>query len=104
MLETVDLKKQISRAQYDRELLRHQLELHKLAFNLYQKKRALVIVFEGWDAAGKGGAIKRITECLNPRETGPARLRGAAHRRAHRRGQDPPLSVAVLAAVGAARG
>ena len=67
MLETVDLKKQISRAQYDRELLRHQLELHKLAFNLYQKKRSLVVVFEGWDAAGKGGAIRRLTGKLDPR-------------------------------------
>ena len=67
MLETVDLKKQISSAQYNRDLLRYQLELQKLALNLYQKKRSLVIVFEGWDAAGKGGAIRRLTEKLDPR-------------------------------------
>ena len=67
MLETVDLKKQLGRKEYDRELLRHQLELRKLAFGLYQKKRSLVIVFEGWDAAGKGGAIRRLTEKLDPR-------------------------------------
>jgi polyphosphate kinase 2 (PPK2 family) len=67
MLETVDLKKQLTRAQYTRGLLRYQLELHELAFQLYQKKRTLVVVFEGWDAAGKGGAIRRLTEKLDPR-------------------------------------
>ena len=34
---------------------------------MYLQKRPVVIAFEGWDAAGKGGAIKRITEKLDPR-------------------------------------
>ena len=34
---------------------------------MYQQKRPVIIAFEGWDAAGKGGAIKRITEKLDPR-------------------------------------
>jgi polyphosphate kinase 2 (PPK2 family) len=34
---------------------------------VYQQKRPVVLVFEGWDAAGKGGVIKRITEKLDPR-------------------------------------
>ena len=67
MLETVDLKRQISRAQYDRQLVKLQVELHNLAFELYQEKRTLIVVYEGWDAAGKGGNIRRVTEKLDPR-------------------------------------
>ena len=67
MLETIDLTKTISREEYVESLLRYQLELRNLGFQLYQQKRSLVIVFEGWDAAGKGGNIKRITERLDPR-------------------------------------
>jgi polyphosphate kinase 2 (PPK2 family) len=67
MLETIDLTKTISREEYVESLVRSQLELRSLGFQLYQKKRSLVIVFEGWDAGGKGGNIKRITERLDPR-------------------------------------
>jgi polyphosphate kinase 2 (PPK2 family) len=67
MLETIDMTKTISREEYLEGLLHNQLELRSLAFQLYQQKRSLVIVFEGWDAAGKGGNIKRITERLDPR-------------------------------------
>jgi polyphosphate kinase 2 (PPK2 family) len=67
MLETVDLKRTITRAQYDRLLLKMQLELRGLALELYRQKRTLVIVYEGWDAAGKGGNIRRVTEMLDPR-------------------------------------
>ena len=35
--------------------------------SLYVKQRCLIVVFEGWDAAGKGGAIKRLTERLDSR-------------------------------------
>ena len=51
------------------ELLRLQLRLRELARQLYEDKRSLVIVFEGWDAAGKGGNIRRLTERLDPRGT-----------------------------------
>ena len=51
----------------DRELLRLQTELVKMQEWLRQEGRRLVVVFEGRDAAGKGGAIKRISEYLNPR-------------------------------------
>jgi AMP-polyphosphate phosphotransferase len=67
MLETIDLTKTISSEDYVESLLRYQLELRNMAFQLYQQKRSLVIVFEGWDAGGKGGNIKRITERLDPR-------------------------------------
>ncbi len=67
MLETVDLKRTLTRPQYDRLLLKLQLELRERALELYRQKRSLVMVYEGWDAAGKGGNIRRVTEMLDPR-------------------------------------
>ena len=52
---------------YGRELLRLQTELVKMQEWVRQERRRLVVLFEGRDAAGKGGIIKRITEYLNPR-------------------------------------
>ena len=52
---------------YDRELARLQIELVKLQEWVRHQKLRVVVLFEGRDAAGKGGAIKRITESLNPR-------------------------------------
>ena len=56
-----------SRAIYFRELLRLQGELVKLQDWVVASKQKVVILFEGRDAAGKGGVIKRITQRLNPR-------------------------------------
>src|ERR1700746_3260198 len=52
---------------YDRELRRLQIELVKLQEWIRQSGLKVVVLFEGRDAAGKGGAIKRITQSLNPR-------------------------------------
>ena len=52
---------------YERELRRLQVELVKLQEWIRQEKIRVVVLFEGRDAAGKGGAIKRITDTLNPR-------------------------------------
>ena len=59
--------KGISRREYERRLAQLQVELAKLQHWIVHQKMKVVIVFEGRDAAGKGGTIKRITECLNPR-------------------------------------
>jgi polyphosphate kinase 2 (PPK2 family) len=67
MLETLDLTHKLERPEYIRQLARRQIQLRELGFQVYQQKRPVVIVFEGWDAAGKGGVIKRITEKLDPR-------------------------------------
>lgn len=60
-------KKKIAKAHYEAELERLQMELVKLQEWVKHKGLKLVIVFEGRDAAGKGGSIKRIAEALNPR-------------------------------------
>lgn len=67
MLETIDLSRAMSRDDYVRELTRRQVQLRELGYQVYMRKRPVIMVFEGWDAAGKGGAIKRITEKLDPR-------------------------------------
>jgi polyphosphate kinase 2 len=55
------------RQQYFRQLFRLQAELVKLQDWIVETRQKVVILFEGRDAAGKGGAIKRITQRLNPR-------------------------------------
>ena len=67
MLETIDLTKSLTREEYVTDLIRYQLQLRELAYQLYVQKRTLVVVYEGWDAGGKGGNIKRVTEKLDPR-------------------------------------
>jgi polyphosphate kinase 2 len=57
----------LDRHTYFRELLRLQKELIKLQDWVAHQKLKLVVLFEGRDAAGKGGVIKRITQRLNPR-------------------------------------
>ncbi|MFJ7157009.1 polyphosphate kinase 2 [Streptomyces sp. NPDC101118] len=57
----------LGRAAYEKELLRLQTELVKLQEWVRAEGARLVVVFEGRDAAGKGGTIKRVTEHLNPR-------------------------------------
>jgi polyphosphate kinase len=57
----------IDRHTYFKELLRLQMELIKLQDWVLHQKLKLVVLFEGRDAAGKGGVIKRVTQRLNPR-------------------------------------
>jgi len=52
---------------YEKELIRLQVELLKLQNHVKDKGLKILMIFEGRDAAGKGGTIKRITEHLNPR-------------------------------------
>lgn len=60
-------KKKIGTKDYEQALNKLQIELVKLQEWIKHQGLKVVVVFEGRDAAGKGGAIKRITECLNPR-------------------------------------
>ncbi len=59
--------KTISKKDYKKALETLQIELVKLQEWIRHKKLKVVVIFEGRDAAGKGGSIKRITECLSPR-------------------------------------
>ena len=65
--ESEALPKKLPKQIYEKELNRLHIELVKLQEWVKHKKLKVVVVFEGRDAAGKGGTIKRITECLNPR-------------------------------------
>jgi polyphosphate kinase 2 len=58
----------VSTKYYERELVRLQVELVKQQEFIRAKGLRVVLIFEGRDAAGKGGAIQRITEPLNPRQ------------------------------------
>ncbi len=60
-------KKRISRQEFDKELLRLQTELCHLQAYVKEKGLRVIVIFEGRDAAGKGGVIKRITERVSPR-------------------------------------
>lgn len=66
-LSEISLDKEISEEEYKKELKNLQSKLSELHNRLYRRKIPVVIAYEGWDAAGKGGNIKRITEALDPR-------------------------------------
>ena len=67
-LKDIELKgKTLTEEEYDKRLDELQDELRQLHYKLYRKKIPVIIAYEGWDAAGKGGNIKRITGALDPR-------------------------------------
>lgn len=67
ILDTVDLSLSYKREEYKVLMERYQEELQKMQFAAYRQGIPVIIVFEGWDAAGKGGCIIRLTNSLNPR-------------------------------------
>ena len=67
LLAHIDLTRRLTDAEYARALEKQQAKLSKLAWAAYRKKRSMVLVFEGWDAAGKGSAIRRVTQAMDPR-------------------------------------
>ncbi|MDE1920270.1 MAG: polyphosphate kinase 2 [Candidatus Omnitrophica bacterium] len=67
MLHDKSVQKKAKKKFYEEELLRLQMELVKLQEWIKAKGLKVVVIFEGRDAAGKGGVIKRVAEHLNPR-------------------------------------
>jgi polyphosphate:AMP phosphotransferase len=67
VLTALDLSRQLEKQDYKKQLARHQDRLNQLLSKKKFKKRSLVLVFEGNDAAGKGGAIRRIIQYMDPR-------------------------------------
>lgn len=66
-LDELDQAQSLEQDEYKKQLKKSQLELLNSQLELREQKRSVVIVMEGPDAAGKGGAIKRLVERLDPR-------------------------------------
>ena len=66
-LAGVDLDKSLTKEQYQKQLKALQGRLSELHNEVYRRRIPVVLAFEGWDAGGKGGAIKRLTQALDPR-------------------------------------
>jgi polyphosphate:AMP phosphotransferase len=67
ILDHVDLSQKLVGRRYGEELEKYQGRLTRLTWAAHVKKISTVAVFEGWDAAGKGSAIRRVTEAIDPR-------------------------------------
>lgn len=67
ILDHVDLTATLSREKYKKLLKYYKTKLHDLAWQAYADKKSTMIVFEGWDAAGKGGTIRRMTSAIDAR-------------------------------------
>ncbi|PWN06070.1 polyphosphate kinase 2 [Rhodohalobacter mucosus] len=65
--KNVNIKKALREVRYAERLAKKQEELIKLQNWVIENDKKLVVIFEGRDAAGKGGAIRRLTERINPR-------------------------------------
>jgi polyphosphate kinase 2 (PPK2 family) len=66
-LEDVDLSRRVDHDTYEAEVVPLQELAYALQIRNFLEERQTVLVFEGWDAAGKGGAIKRLTSLMDPR-------------------------------------
>ncbi|MBI1750337.1 MAG: UDP-galactose-lipid carrier transferase [Acidobacteria bacterium] len=67
MLETVDLKKTLSKSAYAKRMPELQEKLRGLQYAVHEAEVPVIICLEGWDTAGKGRVIKKLTEKLDPR-------------------------------------
>ena len=68
MLEKIDTSLALTEKEYWRRISEEQLRLHTLQRKMFQTRNcSALVLLEGWDAAGKGGAIKRLTALMDPR-------------------------------------
>lgn len=67
ILATVDLTLSLTKEEYEMRVKGYQQRLREIEHEIYIKRIPLMILYEGWDAAGKGGNIKRITQNMDPR-------------------------------------
>lgn len=67
LLDALDLSLKLSKSDYKKQLEKYQGKLNELTRHAWAAKRSSLLVFEGWDAAGKGGAIRRLTEAMDAR-------------------------------------
>lgn len=66
-LDSVDLSQSLDKDDYRDQLAHYQRALQAFGYPAMLERRPIVLVFEGWDAAGKGGAIRRLTAPFDPR-------------------------------------
>ena len=66
-LSEVDLSQSLSKKEYVRIIEEKQAHIHDLHHEMYRRRIPMVMVYEGWDAAGKGGNIRRLTARMDPR-------------------------------------
>lgn len=66
-LEEVDLSKSLGDKEYKNSKKNLELDLLQCQLKIHQENLKVILAFEGWDSAGKGGAIKRLTEPMDPR-------------------------------------
>lgn len=67
LLQSVDLNLELARNTYEKRLKKAQDRIRELEYIIYKKRIPVLILYEGWDAAGKGGNIRRLTRNLDPR-------------------------------------
>jgi len=67
ILDHVDLSRSLDVKKYEADLKHYQGRLFDLAWQAHNAKKSVVAVFEGWDASGKGGAIRRVTRAIDAR-------------------------------------
>jgi polyphosphate:AMP phosphotransferase len=67
LLDALDMKQKLSKDAFRVQVLEQQGRLHLLQRRAQDRRRSVILLFEGWDAAGKGGAIRRVTSALDPR-------------------------------------
>jgi polyphosphate:AMP phosphotransferase len=67
LLDRVDLSQTLDRAAYEKALEKYQDRLWDLEHRAYKKRLPVIVMYEGWDAAGKGGNIKRLVQGMDPR-------------------------------------
>jgi AMP-polyphosphate phosphotransferase len=67
ILGALDMSRSLSKSAFKTKILEQQGRLYALQRRAQEARRSIMLVFEGWDAAGKGGAIRRVTAALDPR-------------------------------------
>jgi polyphosphate kinase 2 (PPK2 family) len=67
VLDKVDLSRALTPEEYEQELETCQQRIFEIEHEIYTKRIPVVILYQGWDAAGKGGNIRRLTQSMDPR-------------------------------------
>ena len=66
ILAGVDMNHSLDKEDYREKLDKYQSKLQDLVWKAHRESRSMIAVFEGWDAAGKGSAIRRVTQAMDP--------------------------------------